>query len=788
MKREIDEETKEIIVSFIAEGYERLDDAEGQLGKLEEGDNTERFNTIFRLFHSMKGSAGFLNFDNVKSLTHQAETLLEVFLKEKIPHNPDAIDTLYDSIDLLRAMVGAIERDFHDEDFSAPSKEQSAKLAACIADLRSGAKPGSGEILPADAIAASATGIPEWSTPALPNEIPLNELVTREMAERFLSESDELLDNAERETLDLESNRSGPETIHSLFRHIHTIKGNAGFFGYVLLEKYCQELEGYLDEARKGKMEINDAFTSRVLKRIDVLRATVRSVSMISGDDAQTSAPAPESAALQEAPSAQQAPVASVEELKTESAAKPQGASDIMDSGYKPLGEILVDIGAAKAEDVQQALDAQTKPVGEILVEKGQVSRQDVEKALGIQKTLSPAAERLVPEEMQRKEIRVDTLKLDKLFNLVGELITAEAMLVNSPDLAGLKLDSFMKSYTALNKISREIQETTMMIRMIPLDGLFNKMSRLVRDLSRKFDKKIDFTVSGQDTEMDKNVIEQISDPLVHILRNAIDHGVETTAARLAAGKSETGKISLHAKYEGSEIWVTVTDDGGGLSRERILAKAIQKGMVVGDGSALSDKEVWRFIFAPGFSTADKVSDISGRGVGMDVVGKNLERIRGRVEIHSEAGKGSEFVLMIPLTMAIIDAINVRVGKNIYSLPLNDISEFFKIQASQITVTGKGAELVNLRGQVIPLLKLYEIFNVKTAVENPEDGIIIVVSANNKRACLLIDEVIGNQQIVIKSLSEFIGKVDGVSGCTILGDGGVSFIIDTARLLSRRLE
>ena len=455
---------------------------------------------------------------------------------------------------------------------------------------------------------------------------------------------------------------------------------------------------------------------------------------------------------------------------------------------YKPLGEILVTMGAVRDETLQEALSEQERPIGEILVQKGIVDREQVNQALKLQKSCAPAAEQEAIRDVIRKEIRVDTAKLDKLFDLVGELITAESMVVNSVTLTGDAQANFAKIFSGLTKISREIQETTMMIRMIPLDGLFQKMTRLVRDLSRKMDKPVNFVVSGQDTEMDKNVIEQISDPLVHILRNAIDHGIETKESRLAAGKPAIGTIQLNARYEGSEIWINVKDDGAGLDRERILAKAQEKGLLKSDPASLSDKEAFAFIFEPGFSTAEIVSEVSGRGVGLDVVKKNLEQIRGRIEIKTVAGVGTEFILVIPLTMAIIDGITVRVGGNRYSLPLNDIIEFFKVNPEQITKADKREETVNIRTNFLPLIKLWQVFNIPKALTNPVDGIILVVQNNGRKACILIDEVIGNQQIVVKSLSEYLGKVDGISGCSILGDGSVSFIIDTGKLLAMRIE
>ena len=583
------------------------------------------------------------------------------------------------------------------------------------------------------------------------------------MVERFVAECADLAEGAERVALSLDKSPDKAEAVNGIFRAIHTIKGNSGFFGYSYLERLCMDFEALLEGARKGSVPLGEGFTNAIIGRVDALRSAMGGLRIVDPE-----APAPTGAA----------------------APPPEGrAKSAPEMAYQPIGEILVDMGAAREEDVQEALDLQERPLGEILVAGGSVKSEDLAKALDLQKGQVAQGERGQVEEIQRKEIRVDTTKLDKLFDLVGELITAEAIVLNSPDLAGLKLDSFSKSFAGLNKISREIQETTMMIRMIPLESLFQKMTRLVRDLSRKSDKPVEFHVTGQDTEMDKNVIEQISDPLVHIIRNAIDHGLEPAAGRLKAGKAAAGSIHLDARYEGSEIWISVKDDGAGLSRDRILAKAVEKGMVRAEAAAaMADKDVWALIFEPGFSTAAKVTEVSGRGVGMDVVKKNLERIRGKVDIRTVAGEGTEFILKIPLTMAIIEGITVRAGRNYYSIPLGDILEFFKVSASQLTVAERGEMAVALRGSVMPLVKLGEVFHIPGAILDPTEGIVIVVHSAGHNACLLIDEVVGNQQIVVKSLSEYLGKVEGISGCSILGDGTVSFIIDTGKLLSLRLE
>lgn len=781
MPQEMDDETREIIISFISEGYERLDDAEAELEKLDsaveggdEAENIRRLNSVFRLFHSVKGSAGYLNFENIKALTHEAEALLEVFIKGGLRPQPKSFDIIFKTVDVLRDLVRMVEQIMSDSNGEQVARLQAANVAAHVLELKqeAGLVPNAPGSAPPPKSTDADHGTLARQRPA--NEIPLSELVTVDMVERFLSECSDLVDGAEKQALEFDRGTDNVEAVNNIFRAVHTIKGNSGFFGYILLESLCMDFEARLEGVRKGKQPVNEHFTLAVMSFIDEIRSSMGTVAIKSADgevgvrDSLVSLPSGE-------------PYSNEAQLSSN-----VDAAD--NEAYRPIGQILIDMGAAEEDEVNRALEIKNKPLGKMLVDSGSVTPIDLAVALDTQRKAQPS-ERASIEEVVRKEIRVDTAKLDKLFELVGELITAEAMVGNSPDLSGVSnLDHFQKAYANLNKISREIQETTMMIRMIPLEGLFQKMTRLVRDLSRKMEKPVDFHVAGAETEMDKNVIEQISDPLVHILRNSLDHGLEAADKRAISGKSATGGLWLEARYEGSEIWISVKDDGAGLNRDRILAKAMERGLVQVDPATLTDEAIYAFIFEPGFSTAAKVTEISGRGVGLDVVRKNLERIRGSVDIKSEQGKGTEFILKIPLTMAIIDGITVRVGQSFYSIPLGDIIEFFKVTSDQVTAPNPEEVTVNLRGSLLPLVKLGEVFKIKDALLEPTEGIILVVEAGDIKACILIDEVIGNQQIVVKSISEYLGKVEGISGCSILSDGTVSFIIDTARLVARRIE
>jgi len=347
-------------------------------------------------------------------------------------------------------------------------------------------------------------------------------------------------------------------------------------------------------------------------------------------------------------------------------------------------------------------------------------------------------------------------------------------------------VENFAKAGQHLSKIIRELQEMAMTIRMIPVAGLFRRMMRLVHDLSRKADKKISFVIEGESTEVDKTVIEKITDPMVHLIRNAVDHGIDTAEERQTAGKAAEGEIKLSARHEEGNVLNTTSDDGRGLSREKILAKAAEKGLVEGDSETLSDSEVFNMIFLPGFSTAEKVTAVSGRGVGMDVVRKNLEETKGKIDIHSTAGSGTTIELRIPLTMAIIDGMLIRVGESRYILPILALQESFRPSANLISVTPDGQELVKVRDNLLPVIRLHQLHNIKPDTDDLTQGILIVVEAGGKTVCLFADELLGQQQTVIKALSNYItaiGSVTAVSGCTILGNGEVCLILDVQNLV-----
>ncbi|RQS04621.1 chemotaxis protein CheA, partial [Burkholderia sp. Bp9002] len=377
--------------------------------------------------------------------------------------------------------------------------------------------------------------------------------------------------------------------------------------------------------------------------------------------------------------------------------------------------------------------------------------------------------------------IRVGVEKVDQLINLVGELVITQAMLAETASAFDPALhDRLFNGMAQLERNARDLQEAVMSIRMMPMDYVFSRFPRLVRDLAGKLGKQVELVTFGQATELDKSLIERIIDPLTHLVRNSLDHGIETVDKRLAAGKDAVGQLVLSAAHHGGNIVIEVSDDGGGLNRERILAKAAKQGMQIPDN--ISDDEVWQLIFAPGFSTAETVTDVSGRGVGMDVVKRNIQSMGGHVEISSHSGRGTTTRIVLPLTLAILDGMSVKVGGEIFILPLNFVMESLQPSAEDIYTVGNGERVVRVRGEYLPLVALHEVFSVDEARTDPTQGIVTIMETEGRRFAMLIDELVGQQQVVVKNLETNYRKVHGISAATILGDGSVALIVDVAAL------
>jgi two-component system chemotaxis sensor kinase CheA len=435
----------------------------------------------------------------------------------------------------------------------------------------------------------------------------------------------------------------------------------------------------------------------------------------------------------------------------------------------------------------QQFFNSEQGQPKNAFIETGDIYKEVIPK----EETVHRLGEEYTPREaqsaiVQQSIISVSVPKLDKLMDLVGEMVIAEAMVIQNPDLKGLELDNFQKAARQLSKITGEMQDMVMSIRMVPLSATFHKMHRIVRDMCKKLGKEVNLEIMGEETEVDKNIIEHISDPLMHLVRNALDHGIEFSEDRLAKGKSQAGTITLEAKNAGSDVLVILKDDGKGLSKEKILKKAKENSLLHKPETEMSDKEIFNLIFLPGFSTKENITEFSGRGVGMDVVTKNIEMVGGAVSVDSMPDSGTTITLKIPLTLAIIDGMNIKVGDARYTIPTVSIKESFRPKEDDIITDPEGNEMIMVRGQCYPVLRIHEHFKVETSSTQICEGIIIMAQQEDKTLCIFADELLGQQQVVVKGLPEYIKKIKkikGLAGCTLLGDGSISLILDIAGMI-----
>lgn len=581
-----------------------------------------------------------------------------------------------------------------------------------------------------------------------------------DLLKEFCVECLDHITSSEGALLDLEANSDDPEPINVVFRAFHTIKGTSGFLGLDVIQKVAHLAENLLDRARDGEIHIVGGYADLALRSSDALKL------MIQGLEGST-------------PGQELSIPDDLEELLGV-LADPEAAGVGEDDLAEPMrvGDILVAQAKVNREDVEAAAKQQgNKPIGQELVDEGKAKATDVAQAIRAQKRMANA-----PKTAGEASIRVSTDRLDNLMNMVGELVIAQSMVAQDPFVAGGENPRLARNVSHAGKIIRELQDLTMSLRMVPLKATFQKMARLVRDLGRKSGKQVQFTCEGEDTEIDRSMVEVLNDPLVHMIRNACDHGVESPEDRAAAGKNPTGNVTLRAYHSAGNVVIELQDDGKGLDRDKILAKALDRGLV-DHGRELSDSEVFMQIFQPGFSTAEKVTDVSGRGVGMDVVKKSIDSIRGRIETTSKLGHGTTFSLRLPLTTAIADAMLLQVGKQHYLLPTISIEQSFKPEPEAIsTIKGQG-EVVMLRGDLLPIFRLHKLFDVPEAITDVNEGLLIVIEGEGKRCALMVDELLGQQQVVIKSLGEMLGHIPGVSGGAILGDGRVGLILDAVGLV-----
>jgi len=745
-----------------------MDEVEPQLVELEQNSTAsgevdlETINSIFRLFHSMKGSAGFLELNEVVKLTHKAENLLDLFRKQEANLEGPDVTLLLQTIDLLRKVMDDLVESGRDDTYAAEVVDMVDRLQTSIS-----AKASPGKEPPAPVVKDEPQG--EAAPPPAPEPTPEPEnagpsypgiTITPEMHAKYMEEAEELLDASEQDLLVALNEENEAVNLAEALRCLHSFKGNSGFMGYTHLEKLTHKVESTLEKVVDGEIKADEKALTIFLNVVDTLRGAVADVAEDQGCDIET-----------------------MQELHVElDGLLNKGKGDAMPkkSGFIPL--------SAMKKPAESAPVAPESPAPADTAPAGPPAPEPETAVAPIPAQENPAAQKATPAAPPGKKtggsIRVDLSKLDTLMNLVGELVIAEAMVTRNPDLDGHEFENLDKASHHLRRITSDLQDVAMSVRMVPLAGTFKKMVRLVHDTALKAGKKVNLNLQGEDTEVDKTVIEMISDPLVHIVRNAIDHGLETPEERAGTDKPEAGNVTIGARHESGEVWITVSDDGRGMKREVILRKAIEKGLVDGDGSDLRDEDVYKLVFEPGFSTAASVTEISGRGVGMDVVKKNIEKINGRVDIKSTLGKGSQFIMRIPLTMAIIEGMLVRVGRSTYNIPLLSIREAFRPETGQVTTTPDGVEVVKLRDDMIPVVRIHDLYGIEPSFDKLDEGILVIVENDGISAALFVDEILGQQQTVVKGLSDYVGSPHGVSGCTILGDGRISLILDVATILA----
>jgi two-component system chemotaxis sensor kinase CheA len=569
----------------------------------------------------------------------------------------------------------------------------------------------------------------------------------RSMIGDFIGEAREHLEMIEQELLLLEQSPQNPEPIHAIFRSFHTIKGLAGIFNLTSTRDLAHEVETLLDLVRNGALPATPSLVDVVLACADRLGEIVNLLAEDLGDEG---VPLPDNTAL-------------LERLRNQM--MPPDDDPVLEAAGVPVA----------AGNVMPVAAGNVLPAA-VLPESDNV--------LPVAAESDPAAARRRASDSSSAQVKVDTSKLDFLVDMVGELVIAQSLVQQDPSVVQFGDPRLGRNLAQLGRITTDLQKTAMSLRVVPIRQTFQRMQRAFRDLVKKSGKQAELELIGEDAELDRSIVEQLADPLMHMIRNSVDHGLEAPGEREQTGKPSTGKVRLAASHQSGNVLIEISDDGRGLNRTKILKKAIERGLIPADANLPVDK-ILELIFEPGFSTADQISDVSGRGVGMDVVKKQIQKLRGRIEIRSEPGIGTTFLLRFPLTLAIIDGLTIRVSGERYILPLHCVQEIFRPEADSIYRVKGTQEVVLIRDRVIPLLRLYQLLGRTPERTDPYSGILISIELEGRRYCLLVDELLGKQEVVIKNLGEYFSAIPGVSGGAILGDGCVGLILDLEGLLSK---
>ncbi len=695
-------------------------------------EDLELLNGIFRAAHTIKGNASFLGFAKLTRFTHQTENVLDKLRSGEMSMNPEIMDLVLESVDVMKALMDNL-RDESQVDIE-PTLQ---KLEKCLKGELAAPVI---EVKVADVISSADFG----------DEMD-------EIIEDFKVEAGELIESLDQDLLSLEQTPDNLDLLNQIFRPVHTIKGNSSFLGFDKLTRFTHQLENLLDQLRSGDKQATPDIIDVILTSVDLMKTLMQNLQNEAAIDTE-----PMIAKIQAC-------------LNGES-----------DSAVVPLAPRVASVPEKKAE----ASKVEMPPV--VAVTSLDLPSPRVEAAAPTPAKAKPAAAPAAKKkDHEEATIRVDVERLDALMNLAGELVIAKNRLQQFTSLFEERFseneltESLMLTTSVINFITGQFQEAVMKTRMLPIRKVFSRVPRMVRDLARDTRKQVNLIMEGEDTELDKSVIEHIGDPLVHIIRNAVDHGLETPEERRKSGKSPEGTVFLSAYSEGNYIVIEIKDDGKGMDPHKIFKKAVEKGLAASEDSLrLTELEMLDFIFAPGFSTAETISNISGRGVGMNVVKENIMKLDGLVEIDSRVGEGSTFRIQLPLTMAIVPALLVKLRDFTYAIPLNNVVETLVVQPSEIYSIDQ-KQVLHLRDRFVSLVPLSQILSLPDTPDEGQKRYVIIVGVGEQRIGLLVDQLLGQEEVVIKTLGEFFDDVDLIAGATIMGDGSVVLILDIGHILQR---
>lgn len=750
---------------FFDEAEELLAEAERLLLGIDVAEpDIEQLNAIFRAAHSIKGGAATFGFMDMAEITHVLENLLDKNRKQEMALTNEHVDAFLAAKDVIKMQL-----DGHRHGSSVDA-EQVGDVSMMLKSL----SEGKGAAIPADPLIEESKPAPE--TLQVADQKPLIELTADDKAKGLKLYDVGLPKVTERDLSNLKDELAllGEVAVYQRDNNAHAlmIKTDSSADDIVSICSFIVDPDA-LDVQEAG------ATAAPVVQEAapvvpEVVQAATEDLGYGFFDDDPVVTSEPPPAAKSQAPVSAEGKVKVAEEMGYGLFA--ENGQDSQEEGYGFFAPFKPHPDAPKAQMIGDetpvsAMIPATATPSETPVAAA-VTQQEDRRAQPRRETDKPAA-----QNAESSSIRVGVEKVDQLINLVGELVITQAMIeqrVNALD--PVENEALINSLSQLTRNTRDLQESVMSIRMMPMDFVFSRFPRMVRDLAAKLGKKVEFVTSGAATELDKSLIERIVDPLTHLVRNSVDHGIEKPEARKAIGKSESGTLTLSAAHKGGSIVIEVTDDGGGLNRDRILAKAMSNGLPVNE--SMTDSEVYSLIFAPGFSTAEVVTDVSGRGVGMDVVKRNITAMGGNIEIRSALGYGTTISISLPLTLAILDGMSVSLGKSVYVVPLNLIIETLQPRAEDLkTVTGEGL-MVHVRGEYLPIIALHALFNHPTEITSPTEGVLLILESDGKKSALFVDRLVGQQQVVIKSLETNFKRIPGVSGATIMGDGSVALILD----------